>query len=128
MRRQLSENFYQDEFDCPCCGKNNIHPDIVDLLQKLRYRWGRPIRITSGCRCDNHNQDPKVGGKPGSDHVLGYAVDIDCVNALDRRELVRLALEVGIPVIGVKHDCLHLSCGSPARLFTYDLPKQPTVR
>lgn len=123
MRRQLTENFFQDEFDCPCCGKNNISMEIVLLLQEFRKRLGRPVNPSSACRCEKHNH--AVGGS-GQDHVKGLAVDIPWTPA-QRYDMLRIAFEVRIPVIGVKRDCIHLSCGFPSRLFTYDLPPAPKV-
>ncbi len=119
MRRQLTENFYQDEFDCPCCGKNNINPAIVEFAQKMRTALGRPLKPSSGCRCEKHNA--AVGGKDGSDHTKGDAIDF-AWEPWERRELLKIAMDVGVPTIGVKHDCIHISCGLPARVFTYDLP------
>jgi len=52
--------------------------------------------------------------------LQGLAVDIECFNSIDRRGLLQAALNVGVPTIGVKKDCLHLSLGYPARVFTYD--------
>lgn len=114
----MTENFKREEFQCPCCGLNNIDQRLVNLLQKAREMFGRPMVVTSGTRCVSHNQ--KVGGTPTSDHLLGFAADIDCENSIHRRELVLAALAVGIPTLGIKKDCIHLSIGEPARIFTYD--------
>lgn len=117
-RKKLTENFHQEEFDCPCCGFNIIQMEIVELLQKVRTAYGAPLIVTSGTRCTRHNKF--ACGSPTSDHLTGAAVDIVCYNALERRKLVSLALEAGIPTIGIKKDCLHFSIGLPARIFTYD--------
>lgn len=117
-RKKLTANFYADEFQCPCCGLNNISMDLVNLIQKIREGFGRKIIVTSGTRCEKHNE--LVGGKGGSDHVIGYAADIDCEDAMDRRELMILAFAAGLPTVGVNKTFLHLSIGVPARVFTYE--------
>lgn len=118
-RKQLTTNFFADEFDCKCgCGLNLTSSRLVDYLQRIRDIVHRPIRITSGTRCMVHNH--RVGGTSTSDHLTGAAADIDCYNAGERRELIYAALVVGVPTIGVKRDCLHFSVGQPARVFTYD--------
>ena len=106
-----------DEFECPCCGSFNTRPQVVAALQKLRDELGQPIRVTSATRCIAHNK--KVGGKDMSDHLTGKAVDIAIEDAIHRRQVLEKALDF-FPCIGVKKDCMHLSIGLPARVFTYD--------
>lgn len=119
MRRQLTENFFQDEFDCQCCGKNNINPLIVNFAQKMRGILGRPLKPSSGCRCPAHNA--AVGGKKDSDHTRGEAIDFPW-EPWERKEMLMAAIAAGVPTIGIKYDCIHLSLDEPARVFTYDLP------
>lgn len=71
---KLSENFEQAEFSCACgCGFDGIDQDIVDLLQRVRDFFDAPVRVTSGCRCPDHNR--AVGGSPNSQHLIGTAAD-----------------------------------------------------
>lgn len=69
----LSKNFNRSEFACKgtnCCGHSAaVHPDLVDALQTLRDRIGKPLSITSGFRCNRHNK--AVGGAEQSFHTLG---------------------------------------------------------
>lgn len=75
---QLSPNFNEWEFRCglgqPCCGRVILHPVLVQRLQMLRDRLGRPITINSGYRCPAYNQ--RIGGAPQSLHMQGMAADI----------------------------------------------------
>jgi len=72
---QLSANFKASEFACRCgCGQVKVDQRLVDGLQELREDLGRPIIITSGYRCPEHNA--RVGGAANSQHVLGRAADI----------------------------------------------------
>ena len=45
-----------------------------NVLNPLREKFGKPIRITSGFRSPELNKS--VGGKPTSQHTKGEAVDI----------------------------------------------------
>lgn len=71
---QLTENFNLKEFECPCCHTVLLHPLLVLTLQRLREKWGRPLIINSGYRCEIHNRD--VGGVSRSLHKVGQAADI----------------------------------------------------
>ena len=77
MDSRLSENFTSREFCCSCgCGSVRVDEKLVQGLQKLRDRLARPIRITSGYRCEKHNRE--VGGATNSLHLTGQAADITC--------------------------------------------------
>ena len=70
------EHFTKTEFACKDgCGFNNIDINLVKLLEQIREHFGgKPLIISSGCRCAKHNK--KVGGVQGSRHVQGKASDI----------------------------------------------------
>ena len=61
-------HFQRSEFACHCgCGADNICFDTVQLLEDIRSYFGdRPIIVTSGVRCPQHNAE--VGGVQGSKH------------------------------------------------------------
>ena len=72
---KFSEHFSKSEFACHHCGQvGNIHPKLIELLEKLRTNCGKPIHINSGYRCPIHNAN--VGGVKNSQHVLGTAADL----------------------------------------------------
>lgn len=70
------EHFKKSEFACKDgCGFNNIDINLVKLLEQIREHFGgKPLIISSGCRCAKHNKE--VGGVQGSRHVKGKASDI----------------------------------------------------
>lgn len=72
---KLSNNFTVKEFACKD-GSDSVLIDtaLVELLQKIRDYFGKPITITSAYRTPEHNR--KVGGSSGSYHVKGMAADI----------------------------------------------------
>ena len=52
----------------------NVKALIENVLDPLREKYGKPIRVNSGYRCPNHNL--AVGGATGSQHLRGEAADI----------------------------------------------------
>jgi hypothetical protein len=78
----LSQNFSRREFACHCgCGfgmnEGDVHPELVQLLERIREHFDAPISITSGCRCATHNH--LVGGAKNSQHLQGKAADIKVI-------------------------------------------------
>lgn len=72
---KLSENFRVREFACKDgSDKILIDTDLVNLLQKIRTHFKKPVNITSGYRTASHNK--KVGGASSSYHLKGQACDI----------------------------------------------------
>ena len=74
-RTYLSKNFQVKEFAC----KDGSDPvfisaELVDLLQKIRDHFERPVTITSGFRTAKHNKAEK--GATYSQHLYGTAADI----------------------------------------------------
>ena len=71
----LTNNFSRAEFACKCgCGKDDINPTLVSLLQEIRDHFDQPVKIVSGVRCPQRNN--RVGGARKSQHLLGNAADI----------------------------------------------------
>lgn len=109
----LSKNFNRSEFACKgtnCCGHSAaVHPDLVDALQTLRDRIGKPLSITSGFRCNRHNK--AVGGAEQSYHTLGMAADVSCPAGVSPEELAVIAEEIPLfreGGIGVYASWVHL--------------------
>lgn len=73
--KKLSANFKAREFACSD-GSDVIFvsQELVEVLQKIRNRFGKAVTITSGYRTPAHNK--KVGGAAYSQHLYGTAADI----------------------------------------------------
>ncbi|GAI77731.1 unnamed protein product [marine sediment metagenome] len=102
---RIDTNFILSEFQCPCCGRVMIHPDLLKRLAKLRLRIQEPIYINSGYRCKAENKH--VGGTKASYHTFGMAADIEVKNT-DLLNLAQLAESVGFNGIGIYGNFLHL--------------------
>lgn len=51
-----------------------VNPQLIELCNKIREAYGRPIVVNSGYRSPEHNE--KIGGVKNSMHVLGQAADL----------------------------------------------------
>ena len=78
------ENFTRGEFACPCprCGGFPVEPQekVVRLLQRTRSHFGKKCYISSGVRCQAHN-DELPGSAKNSYHLKGSAVDF-CIEGI----------------------------------------------
>lgn len=100
--------FKYDEFDSPDklgSGKN-MNYGLLEMIDKARALYGKPIIVTSGFRTESHNE--KVGGVESSSHLKGLAVDVACVRSKDRFEMLTALLEVGFNRIGVASTFIHV--------------------
>lgn len=99
-----SAHFKKSEFRCGCGGKycngypaGNTSEKLLNILEKIRAYYGKPITITSGQRCKTRNK--QVGGVSGSAHTKGKAADIYIPGVTDtragRNAVVNLAYKYG---------------------------------
>lgn len=99
--KRLSENFLASEFLCKggsCCSSGKIDDQLVEILQKIRDHFGKPVRISSAYRCPTWNK--KVGGVTGSYHTYGQAADIK-VDDTTPAEVAKYAESIGVLGIGL---------------------------
>ena len=95
-------HFNISEFDSPDVKGSGQEMDKVflHLLDKARERAGVPFKITSGYRTEEWNL--KIGGRVGSSHIKGLAVDIYLPQGSRERFLIINALiEVGFNRLGI---------------------------
>ncbi len=89
----LSKNFSRSEFACKgtnCCGHSApVQPELIYALQALRDQLNLPLSITSGFRCNRHNES--VGGADRSFHTLGMAADVACPDGMKAEDLAQAA-------------------------------------
>jgi hypothetical protein len=72
---KLSANFTVKEFACKDgSDKILIDSDLVELLQRIRDRFGKAVVINSAYRNEAYNR--KIGGASKSQHINGTAADI----------------------------------------------------
>ena len=94
----MTKNFSISEFDCKCGNckmsadvKNNVIK-LAEQLQILRDKVKKPIKINSGYRCQDYN-DNVIKGAKHSQHKLGKAADI-VINGMMPNEVYKLVCEM----------------------------------
>lgn len=87
--RKLSENFRVREFACSD-GSDTIFisHELVEVLQKIRTHFKKPVIIHSAYRTHAHNK--KVDGAAYSQHLYGTASDIS-VGGVSPKEVAAFA-------------------------------------
>lgn len=102
-----SKYFSEKEIKCKCgCGKSDISTILIKKLDQARALAGIPFVITSGIRCEEHNE--KEGGAKTSSHITGYAVDIKATTSAQRSAILKAVHEVGFNRIGIAKSFIHV--------------------
>lgn len=111
--------FLPKEFACKCgrsdCDAPPMDLEFLDLLDKLREKWGKPMVITSGVRCVFHNKN--IGGAKRSQHLVGKAVDIRATMN-EARVIHALAESLGFGGVEIGRGLVHVDTG-PKRHWIY---------
>lgn len=106
---KLSDHFTLNEFTYSDTARaqgidNSVHSDAVlmnlkalchNVLEPLRLRYGKPIRISSGYRCPKLNK--AVGGVASSQHVVGQAADLNVGSREENARLFELIQDMKLP-------------------------------
>ncbi len=95
----ISRNFRSAEFAC-CQKPWPIDSRLVDFLQQIRDHFGKPLHISSGYRCPEHNA--QAGSTDKSYHTKGMAADIWIEEYLYQPKIIaQYAESIGVPGIGL---------------------------
>lgn len=98
-------NFSAEEFRCKETGELEVQAEFMEKLQKLRYDYGRAMKVNSGYRSPRHSIEAKKP-QPGT-HAQGIAVDI-AAQGKDAHDLAFLAMKHGFNGIGIAKTFVHL--------------------
>jgi len=81
---------------------------FVKTLQTIREEADFPMVIVEGggYRCPKHNK--KVGGKKGSRHIKGLAVDVKFHSSREMYRLLELAFKYNLRGIGINRTTIHM--------------------
>lgn len=122
--------FSKAEFRCRCQRPEcdalpEVKQLLLDRLNVLRYRVGRPLIVTSGLRCKFWNT--VKGGAVDSEHLTGEAADIAAGNDDQRYRLLRANFAELTPLFtrfGLNTSFIHFGVGvkpthNPNRVWLY---------
>ena len=102
----LTHNFNRSEYACRCgCGKDNIKDELAAKVQLVRNILNRPIKINSGIRCKNHNDE--INATPSSSHIGGWAADLGYTGSAERYELLNASFQV-FDRVGIAKTFIHV--------------------
>jgi|TARA_R110002126_G_scaffold8336_1_gene39605 zinc D-Ala-D-Ala carboxypeptidase len=86
--------------------EKNMDVDFLAKLDEAREYANIPFIINSAYRSPEHNA--KVGGKPGSSHIKGLAVDISAKDSRTRFLILDALFAVGFTRIGIADSFIHV--------------------
>ena len=90
---------------CSCCGKSDMDEGFMKMLQSIRDEMQRPLKITSGFRCQSRNALISTTGRNGP-HTKAKACDI-LISGADAMRLFAIAQRHGISGIGLSQKGPH---------------------
>ena len=103
--------FKRAEFRCPCgkCGGFPAEPEeaLVRLADRVRGHFGVPVTVTSGVRCQSHN-NALPGSVPNSRHIRGKAMDF-IVGGFSASSVVAYVQTLGVHyTYAIDHTAVHM--------------------
>lgn len=109
-----AEHFYVYEVVCKCnypeCNfgreDGDVSPALIFLLESIREDVGGPVRLTSVCRCEQHNEDE--GGVDDSVHCICEAADIQVEGGRHRHMVQKAAHDHGAEGVGTANGFIHV--------------------
>ena len=96
---------------------SNLKQLVDQVLDPLRKRYGKPIKVNSGYRCEQLNKIVK--GSINSQHIKGLAADITAGSAEENKILFQLVQELNLPfdqlIDEKKFSWIHVSISNKPR-------------
>lgn len=116
--------FSVEELKCHCgkCSTWFMNADFMEKMVKIRKFYNRPLTVTSGYRCPEHDGDIGTSASPGSGpHTLGRALDIN-IWGNDLIELLEVIGKLDL-ITGIGLDQKHGQAPSARLLHVDDIGK-----
>ena len=106
---------------------DNLHPDLIEIVNKIENELKQELIITSGFRDATHPVEARKS-KPGThygDGKVGYAIDVAAIGGYSTYSLVAAAIKSGIKRLGINRSrgFVHLDIADryerPVSIWTY---------
>jgi uncharacterized protein YcbK (DUF882 family) len=110
---------------CSCCGVSDMDEEFMKVLQSIRDEMQRPLKITSGYRCQKHNEKVSQTGKSGP-HTYAKAADI-LISGADALRLFAVAQKHGVSGVGMSQKGNHNKRFIHLDILSPDEGPRPTV-
>jgi hypothetical protein len=107
---------FTEQYNPPALVISNIRR-VNEYLERMRAEMNRPLRITSGYRCERVNR--KVGGVGNSMHLTGEAIDIAYNSIPDALMLVDAGISAGFTRIGLGGGFIHFDLKPTKTVWIY---------
>jgi zinc D-Ala-D-Ala carboxypeptidase len=117
-----SENFSTEELRCKFTQECAMDSEFMEMLQNLRNKWQRPMRLSSAYRSPSHPRE-RSKETPGY-HALGRAADI-LIYGDAAVEFLKMAINEGFTGIGINQKgqfnqrFIHLDNRENPRIWSY---------
>ena len=121
----ITPNFSTSEMACSHCQKADMDEEFMRVLQSIRDEMQRPLKITSGFRCEKHNAKVSSTGKNGP-HTFGKAADI-LISGADAMRLFAVAQKHGVSGVGMSQRGDHSKRFVHLDILSPDEGPRPTV-
>ena len=123
----MMKYFKYYEFDSPDVDGSGqmMDAEFLQMLDAARELYGKPMKITSGFRTENYNEELKKKGyaaSPNSRHLKGLAADIACTTSADRWDMIDSLMKAGFNRIGIAKTFIHVDIDeskTPFLIWTY---------
>ena len=100
----MSKYFSKQELRCSCCGECKMDQWFMVRIDHAREESGFPWKVTSGYRCDEH--DNEIDGM--GNHPQGKAIDIETLTGTARFGVLRALVKDGFRRIGIGSNFIHV--------------------
>ena len=100
----MYEKIVISELQCPCCGEVKIDNAFLARLRLAREIAGVPFHISSGYRCEKHNEEV---GSTSRNHIEGKAADLVVVDGPTRGRILKGLYKAGFTRVGVHALFIH---------------------
>jgi|TARA_R100001530_G_C4245007_1_gene136327 uncharacterized protein YcbK (DUF882 family) len=112
-------NFQPAEIACPHCGETFVDDSsewLLDVVQRVRRDFNRPIQINSGHRCAFYNAS-SIRGAAFSEHKVRIALDIS-LRGHDPAQLYQSLVKKNISTFGFYSSFIHIDARKGRRWYS----------